>query len=302
MKKLAQVFAAVIVLVVAYPCLGAAENVSPRTGSERAVLHTIAGDIVLAFYPDVAPQTVAQILRLMRLGVYDMTHFHRVEPQFVVQLATAQDRLVPLRPEQQAAIQKLPLEVVKGVNHEPWSLSMARMPNNPNSAETSFSILLGYAPHLDDQYTVFGRVESGFDAILELLKVSRDVSNRPAVRLSIAKVDVYDTVESLTLVRLTPAQAVHDPAGSEAAKSRALRAALTGGIAVMMLISLFTFLAASRLAVRQLKSLHVLIVLTGAFLLVVLLQPVARQAPILGVLLFVGLLCIFKLMSRFESG
>jgi hypothetical protein len=178
---------------------------------------------------------------------------------------------------------------------------MARKPDDRNSAETSFSILLGYAPHLDGQYTVFGRVESGFDVIREFLKVPRDASNRPAVRLSIAKVDVYDTVENLTPGRLAPAQAVHDPARSNAAKSRALHAALIGGIAAMMLLSLCTFLAASRLAVRQLKSLHALIALTGAFLLVVLLQPLARQAPILGGLLFVGLLCLFKLMSRFES-
>ena len=61
-------------------------------------------------------------------------------------------------------IQRIPLEV-NAVAHERGVLSMARWDDDPDSAETSFSILLGPAPHLDGSYTVFGQVESGWNAI-----------------------------------------------------------------------------------------------------------------------------------------
>ena len=79
-------------------------------GDERILLRTNRGDLVLALYPDVAPRTRAQILKLVRLGVYDSTRFHRVEPGFVVQLTNAQNRKQPLSPEQRQAIVKLPAE------------------------------------------------------------------------------------------------------------------------------------------------------------------------------------------------
>src|SRR5262249_52345369 len=87
-----------------------ADQPSPRLAPERIVLHTPAGDAVLALYPDIAPRHVEQILRLVRLGAYDSTHFFRVIPNFVVQLSIVQDRTLPLTAEQRAAIQRIPAE------------------------------------------------------------------------------------------------------------------------------------------------------------------------------------------------
>ena len=48
---------------------------------------------------------------------------------------------------------------------------MARADGQPDSATTSFSIILGDAPHLDGQYTVFGEVVYGMDAVDKLVQV-----------------------------------------------------------------------------------------------------------------------------------
>ena len=63
---------------------------TPRVADERVILHTNAGDIVLALYPDAAPAHVAQFLKLVRLGVYDTTRFLRVIPGFLVQIEPRQ--------------------------------------------------------------------------------------------------------------------------------------------------------------------------------------------------------------------
>ncbi len=150
----------------------------PRLSDERILLRTTRGDLVLALYPDVAPRHAAQILKLVRLGVYDSTWFHRVEPGYVVQLSNAENGKRPLSPEQRAAISKLPAEFSK-VLHRPGSLSMARQPDDPNSGETSFSILLQAAPHLDGKYTVFGEVVWGMPLVQMVSSEPRDSRGTP---------------------------------------------------------------------------------------------------------------------------
>ena len=155
----------------------------------RVLLRTVAGDILLTLDPDAAPRHVEQILKLVRAGVYDGTHFFRVQPDFVIQLGNAQDRLQPLSPEQLALIHPIPAEISDRI-HRPGALSMARSADDPDSAETSFSILLDFAPHLDGQYTVFGHVERGVEVLQELLRVPRDAQYRPLQRLTVVSAGV----------------------------------------------------------------------------------------------------------------
>lgn len=156
----------------------------------HVILETAAGEIEVVLYPSVAPKTVGQFVRLVDAGVYDGVRFHRLEPGFVLQAAAANDRSAQLTPEQQAVIQRIPLEV-SGVAHERGMLSMARWDGDPDSAETSFSILLGPAPHLDGNYTVFGQVESGWDAIKTIEAAPRKPdSTEPAVDVRIIRARV----------------------------------------------------------------------------------------------------------------
>ncbi len=155
---------------------------------ERLVLHTPLGNMTFKLFSDIAPQTVEQVLRLVRAGAYDSVRIFRVEPGFVAQVSTAQDRLTPLTNEQQALLRKLPAEF-STLRHHRGILSMAREDNDVNSAESSFSILLGDAPHLDGKYTIFGKLESGSDVLSAIEKAPRH-GNAPDTRVNILKAEV----------------------------------------------------------------------------------------------------------------
>src|SRR5262249_17962019 len=142
-----------VVAVVAFATTAVA---SPEKAGPRVIFHTVAGDLVFALYPKAAPETVEQFLLLTRNGVYDTTHFRRLEPGFVLQTGIADDRTTPLSPWQRELIHKLHGEYGADVRHKRGVLSLARPDNDPDGGETSFSILLRDAPHMDGKYTVFG--------------------------------------------------------------------------------------------------------------------------------------------------
>jgi cyclophilin family peptidyl-prolyl cis-trans isomerase len=184
----------------------------PEIGREFILLRTNMGDLLLALFPKAAPRHCEQIVKLARLGVFDRCHFHRVERGFVAQIVDHRSRELPLTPSQAAAIRKLPRELSR-IRHVRGILTMAHSdPPTVDDAETSFSIMLGTAPHLDNEYTIFGRLENGHEvlAAIEAVAVS---GNEPRSRISILHVDVIDTVEKreqLTL-RGPPLPATSDP-------------------------------------------------------------------------------------------
>ncbi len=158
---------------------------SPAVDKERVIFETQWGDLVFALYPEVAPKHTAQIKKLVSLGAYDGTRFFRVEPNFVLQLATIHDRLTPLNKEQKQAEKPIQAEFSKTLQHAKGILSMARW-DDPNSAKSSFSIVLGTgASHLDGQYTIFGHLESGADAINKMIAYDRNNRNAPVERLTV---------------------------------------------------------------------------------------------------------------------
>jgi cyclophilin family peptidyl-prolyl cis-trans isomerase len=271
----------------------------PRLARERVVLRTVAGDVVLALYPDVAPKHVEQFLRLVRLGVYDSTHFYRIEPNFVAQLATALDRTTDLTPEQKAAIHPLPAEFGR-VPHRRGSLSMARRDDDPDSGETSFSVLLANAPHLDGKYTVFGEVESGMGVFDAMCRVPRN-GTQPVVRLEVARAWVVDSPDELEAQDLAAPRPVEVPEALLPYTAGIHGRALAGGILLMVACGLACFFLAGRLPARVMGSLHLLVVLVGGFLLLVILVPAAQTRAWLALTLFLGLLGVLKLMSRFEA-
>jgi len=141
-----------------------------RLSKERLVFQTDFGDIHMAFYPDIAPVTVAHIRRLGELGAYNTNHFFRVDKGFVAQTADVLGgRTAPLdNMQRQEAEKHVPLELMPKVKHNKRGiLSMARH-NDPNSGGSSFSVLLGPAPHLDMQYAIFGEVTKGFETLTAL--------------------------------------------------------------------------------------------------------------------------------------
>jgi peptidyl-prolyl cis-trans isomerase B (cyclophilin B) len=129
----------------------------------RAVLETSAGPITIEFFPQKAPETVRQFLRLTDAGVYNGMAFHRVAPGFVIQTGALSSRPAPLTEKQQKLVHNLAPEF-NDTKHVKGIVSMARG-DDPGSASTSFFICTGTATALDGVYTAFGRVVDGMAAV-----------------------------------------------------------------------------------------------------------------------------------------
>jgi cyclophilin family peptidyl-prolyl cis-trans isomerase len=163
-----------------------AESVE-ELGKHRAVIETSAGNIEIELFPDRAPAHVRQFLRLAASGVYDGTAFHRVVRGFVIQGGYLPSRREPLDETQQSYVRTLAPEF-SATPHERGIVSMARGAD-PGSATSSFFIVLGPAPTLDGQYTVFGRVVEGLDVIAKIEAVPLD-GETPSTRVEVTRVTI----------------------------------------------------------------------------------------------------------------
>ena len=126
---------------------------------ENTLIMTLdSGPVTIRLRPDLAPGHVARIKELAREGFYDGIVFHRVIPGFMAQggdptgTGTSGSDLPDLKAEFSNAPH------VRGV------ASMARTPD-PNSANSQFFIVFDDARFLDNQYTVWGEVESGMEYV-----------------------------------------------------------------------------------------------------------------------------------------
>lgn len=115
------------------------------------------GVIKWRFYSNDAPNTVKRITQLISEGFYNGIIFHRVVPRFVVQAGD------PNGIGSGGSGVKLKAEF-NSHKHVPGILSMART-SDPDSADSQFFIMIGAAPHLDNQYTVFGKVVEGYENV-----------------------------------------------------------------------------------------------------------------------------------------
>jgi cyclophilin family peptidyl-prolyl cis-trans isomerase len=274
-----------------------AEPAAPRVARERVVLRTNMGDLVLAFYPEVAPEHTAQILNLVRAGLYDGLEFHRVEGSFVAQLSDARYRKPEPSAEQLALIRRLPVEI-GDLKHERGTLSMARYEDRPDSAETSFSILFDAAPHLDGKYTIFGRLESGYDVLDAIGRVRRDAQHRPLRPVVVRRAEVAESPEALAAMRLRGPDYTEQYPPLYLTLSR-----LSWAFGAMVAVGLALFVISGREAFAPwVGSAGLLSVLVGFFGLLVAFVPTARTTGWVSILLFAGVVALFKLMNRFESG
>lgn len=115
------------------------------------------GRVTIEMYPEAAPKHVARIKELARQGYYDGLTFHRVIPGFMAQGGD------PKGDGTGGSGQHLPAEF-SDKPHLKGTVSMARA-GDPNSADSQFFICLAPAPHLDGQYTVWGRVIGGMKQV-----------------------------------------------------------------------------------------------------------------------------------------
>ena len=123
-----------------------------------------SGRVVIDLRPDVAPNHVARIKELAREHFYDGIKFHRVIDGFMAQTGCPQGTGTG------GSGQKLKAEF----NDEPHvrgTCSMART-SDPNSGDSQWFICFDETPHLDGQYTVWGKVSSGMELVDKIKKGS----------------------------------------------------------------------------------------------------------------------------------
>jgi len=169
--------------------------VNENPAAEVAVIKTAQGEMVIEFWPDVAPNTVANFKKLAHDGYYDGTAFHRIVKGFMIQGgdpltkdANAESRWGTGGPGYTINAEFNERSHVRGV------LSMARS-QNPNSAGSQFFICLADAKFLDRQYTAFGRLIEGDDVLGRISDTPTVASgqgekSRPTVRVGVESIRI----------------------------------------------------------------------------------------------------------------
>jgi peptidylprolyl isomerase len=138
-----------------------AQDVTPLVASAEDTLVfelSTGGVIKIGMRPDKAPKHVERIKTLARQGFYNGTKFHRVIEDFMAQGGDPTGTGMG-----GSKLPDLPQEF-NDLPHLRGTASMART-NDPNSANSQFFICFAPSPFLDSQYTVWGRVIEGMDAV-----------------------------------------------------------------------------------------------------------------------------------------
>ncbi len=154
----------------------------PIDGDSVAVISTKFGDIVLEFYPDIAPNHVRNFKYLANHGFYNGCAFHRVIPGFMIQGGDPNSKDADKAkhgtgdPGWSVDAEFSKKDHVKG------TLSMARS-RDPNSAGSQFFVCVARAKNLDNQYTVFGQTIKGVEVADKIVSQPRDSKDNPNERI-----------------------------------------------------------------------------------------------------------------------
>ena len=164
-----------------------------------AVISTNFGDMVVEFYPDIAPMHVESFIALVNEEYFNGTTFHRVIPGFMIQGGDPNSRnenrathgtggragkFFGLGNEEDPSTWLIPQEF-SNTPHVKGILSMART-NDPNSASSQFFVCHDNANFLDNNYTVFGKVIDGLDIIDQIANVAKDQNDNPLEKVEMS--------------------------------------------------------------------------------------------------------------------
>ena len=128
------------------------------------------GDVKIELFDDIAPNHVKRFKQLAKEKKYDGVVFHRVIEGFMAQTGDVEfgNSTLPNYNIQRAGTGGSEYPDLKAefsdIPHERGTLSMARS-SDPDSANSQFFICFESAPHLDRQYTVFGKVVQGMEFV-----------------------------------------------------------------------------------------------------------------------------------------
>ncbi|MDF3048030.1 MAG: peptidylprolyl isomerase [Candidatus Midichloriaceae bacterium] len=157
----------------------------PNKGENMYVIELKDGNVVVELYPEKAPEHVKRFKQLADEGFYNGIVFHRVIDGFMAQTGDPTgtgmggSQLTDLKAE------------FNDIKHVRGVLSMARSAN-PNSANSQFFIMLADSPHLDGQYTAFGKVVSGMEFVDKIKKGDKYQNGSVENPDKMVKVHAYD--------------------------------------------------------------------------------------------------------------
>src|SRR5215203_7257517 len=158
------------------------------------IITTKFGDIEVELYSDSAPKTVENFKALTKKRFYDGLIFHRIVPGFVIQGGDPYTRDTTNRRRWGTGGPGWNIKAEFNKNtHARGVLSMARS-QDPDSAGSQFFIVLKDSKFLDGQYTIFGKVKSGMDAVDKIATLKTDSTDAPVdtEKAKMIKVTVSD--------------------------------------------------------------------------------------------------------------
>ena len=135
------------------------------------------GKMTLELYPEKAPITVANFVKLAKSGFYNGIIFHRVIAGFMIQGGDPTGTGMG-GPGHNIKGEFAANGVPNDIKHVRGVISMARA-YDPNSAGSQFFIMHADASYLDGQYAAFGKMLDGFETLDEIARVRTNFNDRP---------------------------------------------------------------------------------------------------------------------------
>lgn len=166
---------------------------------ERVILHTTKGDLAVVFFPEAAPMHAARFSKIVKAGVYNGTAVKQIEKGVLLSFENFAAKSEPLTEAQRATVEGVAPEI-GSLHHTRGMLSTARHPDQAGLPDSSFSIVLGDVPDFDSKYTVFRKVEGGFEALAALENTAVNEQGAPIVETGILSAEVT-TAGNVTLAK-----------------------------------------------------------------------------------------------------
>lgn len=145
-------------------------------------------EMIGELYPEYAPKTVDNFIKLVNEGFYNGLIFHRVIKGFMIQGGDPLGN--GMGGSDENIVGEFSLNGIKNdLKHTRGVISMARS-NHPNSASSQFFIMHKDAPHLDGSYAAFGKIIEGLDVVDEIANTKTDYNDRPLEKQKITKIEI----------------------------------------------------------------------------------------------------------------
>jgi peptidyl-prolyl cis-trans isomerase B (cyclophilin B) len=166
---------------------------SPAAGTPRAIIHTNYGDMTVEFWPDVAPRTVDNFLKLSREKFYDGSAFHRIIKGFMIQGGCPNSKIGARGTPGTGGPGYMVKAEFNNRAHVKGVLSMARS-SDPDSAGSQFFVCHGDASFLNNKYTAFGKLVAGEEVLNKIANI-RCVGlegSTPTERVEITSIELVE--------------------------------------------------------------------------------------------------------------